>query len=59
MAECRHTYLSVYMDDRGDVQGHASPDPLAFIRDVPGDRGELLLRAVICGTIVEVDANNH
>jgi hypothetical protein len=50
-------FLTVYVDERFDVQAHKGRDPLDFHRDVPAHSG-LLYRAVVEGAIVEDDCND-
>jgi hypothetical protein len=50
-------FLTVYMNERGDVQAHKSSAPLDFDREVPAHRGRLY-RAVVEGSIVEDDCND-
>ena len=49
-------FLTVYMDERGDVQAHKGSDPLDFPTEVPAHWG-LLYRAVVEGSIVEDECN--
>jgi hypothetical protein len=50
-------FLTVYMDERGDVQAHKGSDPLDFHREVPA-HWALLYRGVVEGSIVEDDCND-
>ena len=49
-------YLTIYLDAAGRACAHTGPEPLAFIREAPADRGRVLYRAVINGELIEDDA---